>query len=309
METSVAKQWTHLFSYVAGVVRYNDLAYVASVSDEMRNNRITHSYVTEWDAGTWRVGDDDDALPWDVVSATVVQEPLVQALFLGSRGQVLMLGSGDTHEEQLPDGEDGIEGRGDVRGVCTVDGIAYACGMNRQVYKRHDENDWRAMDTGARPPAESEEVVGFEAIAGFFSKEIYAAGWNGEIWEFGGKKWVQRDSPTNLILTAICCAEDDNVYIAGQGGTLLRGRNANWEVLEQDAFEEDLWSLAWFDGELYASSNLGVYKLVNDQLTLVDFGDEQPASCFHLSAADGVLWSISAKDILAFDGQTWTRID
>lgn len=307
----MTSQWTDLFSYVTGVVRYNDLAYVASVSDEMRDNRVTHSYVTEWDAGTWRVGDDDDdLLPWDVVAATLVHSPLEQALFLGSRGNVLMLGSGDTHEEQIPDNEEtGISGRGELRGVCAVEGVAYACGMDRQVYRRHDENDWRAMDTGARPPLDDETIVGFETIGGFSRKEIYAAGWNGEIWEFNGKRWVQHDSPTNLILSALCCGEDGVVYIAGQSGTLLRGRNGTWDVLEQDDVSEDLWSLAWFDGALYASSLLAVYRLVNDRLELVDFGDAQPSSCFHLSAADGALWSIASKAIVAFDGSTWTRID
>ncbi|MGV8644372.1 hypothetical protein ACV35T_33540, partial [Pseudomonas aeruginosa] len=51
------------------------------------------------------------------------------------------------------------------------------------------------------------------------------------------------------------------------------------------------------------------YTLVGGHLKEVDFGDEQPQRCFHLSAADGVLWSIAAKDIFSFDGQQWTRID
>ena len=34
-----------------------------------------------------------------------------------------------------------------------------------------------------------------------------------------------------------------------------------------------------------------------------------PKTCYRLSADDGVLWSIGAKDVLAFDGKTWTRIN
>ncbi|MFH4032213.1 hypothetical protein WAI50_20455, partial [Acinetobacter baumannii] len=60
---------------------------------------------------------------------------------------------------------------------------------------------------------------------------------------------------------------------------------------------------------LYVSSATAVYTLVGGHLKEVDFGDEQPQRCFHLSAADGVLWSIAAKDIFSFDGQQWTRID
>ncbi|MBW0806272.1 hypothetical protein KX868_32170, partial [Pseudomonas aeruginosa] len=158
------KKLSPIFSNITGVVRYQDLAYVASVSDEIQEQNIAHSYVTEWDCGTWCVaGEDDDMLPWEIVSATVVHEPVEQALFLGARGQVFCMGSGDIHEEQLPDGDDAIGGRGNMRGVACIDGVAYACGMDRQVYRRFDENDWRAIDSGARPPAGSEAVVGFEA--------------------------------------------------------------------------------------------------------------------------------------------------
>ena len=123
-------------------------ACVASVSDEIQEQ--TCAQVTEWDCGTWCVaGEDDDMLPWEIVSATVVHEPVEQALFLGARGQVFCMGSGDIHEEQLPDGDDAIGGRGNMRGVACIDGVAYACGMDRQVYRRFDENDWRAIDTGA----------------------------------------------------------------------------------------------------------------------------------------------------------------
>ncbi|MNG31651.1 hypothetical protein D3C84_1174960 [compost metagenome] len=53
----------------------------------------------------------------------------------------------------------------------------------------------------------------------------------------------------------------------------------------------------------------GLFTLDQDKLLAVDFGEDSPNSCYHLSAADGVLWSIGGKDIMAFDGNNWTRID
>jgi hypothetical protein len=52
-----------------------------------------------------------------------------------------------------------------------------------------------------------------------------------------------------------------------------------------------------------------VFRLDGDRLARVDFGEDKPSSYFALSSADGILWSIGPKDIMAFDGQLWTRID
>ncbi len=67
--------------------------------------------------------------------------------------------------------------------------------------------------------------------------------------------------------------------------------------------------LAWYGGKLYLSTMLGLYTLQGGSLVEVDFGDDAPATCYHLSVADGVTWSFGAKDIMAFDSNTWIRID
>lgn len=300
----MAEPWSVLFSHIVGVVRYHDLGYVASVCDELSERRVVHSYFTEWDAGTWRVGDaDDDIEDWATVAATLVRHPIEQALFLGVHGELVCMGSGDLHHERLP-----AAGKASLRGLGSVDGQAYACGMQHQVYRRHGRDDWRALDHGLPRKRAGKAAGGLEAIGGFAHDELYAAGWDGDIRHFDGKQWVQPASPVNTILTALCCAPDGQVYICGQDGTLLRGRGAEWTVLAQD-LDDDLWSLAWFDGALYAASACAVYRLEDGLLRAIDFGADQPATSYGLSAADGVLWSIGAKDIMAFDGHAWSRID
>ncbi|RSZ57275.1 hypothetical protein HF313_10990 [Massilia atriviolacea] len=300
----MAQPWSALFSHIAGVVRYHDLAYVASVSDELGERRVVHAYLTEWDAGTWRVGDaDDDIEEWEAVAATLVRQPLEQALFLGAQGEVLCMGSGDTHHERIPGAR-----RGPLRGLGSVAGQAYACGMQYQVYRRDAGGKWRALEQGLPGKGAGAAVAGFEAIGGFAHDDLYAAGWHGEIWQCDGKRWQPCRSPVKAILTALCCAPDGLVYACGQDGALVRGRGADWEVLAQPV-RDDLWSLAWFGGALYAASAHAVYRLDGGQLREIDFGADRPATCYGLSAADGVLWSIGPKDIMAFDGDTWSRID
>jgi hypothetical protein len=62
-----------------------------------------------------------------------------------------------------------------------------------------------------------------------------------------------------------------------------------------------------FAGQLYVSSTHFVYRLEGDTLKPVDFGDDAPRTCYHLSAADGIMWSIGPKDVMEFDGSSWKR--
>ncbi|WP_198163630.1 hypothetical protein [Pedobacter cryoconitis] len=89
---------------------------------------------------------------------------------------------------------------------------------------------------------------------------------------------------------------------------MLRGRNDQWEIIKHESTEEDLWGMEVFDGQLYVSSTSFVYRLEGDKLNPVDFGVDIPRTCYHLSAADGIMWSIGIKDIMEFDGSNWKRI-
>ena len=111
------------------------------------------------------------------------------------------------------------------------------------------------------------------------------------------------------MLVDICCAGDDKVYACGRMGLLLMGRGDHWQQIETEDFTEDIWSLCWFKDKLYVSTTNGVYTLGKKGLTEVDMGDDAPETCYRLSAEDGLLWSIGAKDVMAYDGKRWTRVD
>jgi hypothetical protein len=305
----LAGHWTQQFSFVTGTVRSAARAYLARVADDLAEQMVEHTFISEWDNGIWR-GADIDMLPWTTVGASVCQHPTEQGIFLGLKGEIFCIGSGNIHEERIRLGEeDSPQNRGMMRGIRSINGKAYAVGMRRQVYRRDDVNQWTCLDETARPREGDRAVVSFEAIDGFAVNDIYAAGRRGEIWRYDGNLWSSVDSPTNIILTNICCAGDDNVYVCGRLGTLVRGRNNVWQMVEHESTEEDFWGIAWYNDKLYLSTMRTVYQLEGDQLEVIDFREDIPSSCFHLSTADGVLWSIGSKDVMAFDGQNWTRID
>ncbi|MFJ1617525.1 hypothetical protein ACIODT_30160 [Streptomyces sp. NPDC088251] len=78
-------------------------------------------------------------------------------------------------------------------------------------------------------------------------------------------------------------------------------------MIEHERTKEDLWGMEVFDGQLYVSSAHFVYRLEDGKLKPVDFGDDVPQTCYHLSAADRIMWSIGPKDVMEFDGSNWKR--
>ncbi|UQY36667.1 hypothetical protein K8U54_09365 [Pseudomonas fulva] len=290
-------------TFITGAVRYSDLAYIVTQDDSLEA-RIEHSHLYSWDAGEWGY---DDMQEWPTVSVTITREPIEQALFLSPYGDVRLFGSGQESDEKIrmPDG-DPID-RGHLRQARTIGRKTFAVGMGRQVYRRDGVDHWTCIDQGIRPAIG--ETKGFESIDGFDENDLYAVGWDGEIWHCNGQQWSQKQSPTNLVLTRVLCAGDGQVYASGRRGLLIVGRGDSWQPMEQEDITSDIRDLAWYDGRLYLSTMRGLYTLQGGSLVEVDFGDDTPATCYHLSVADGVMWSFGAKDIMAFDGSTWTRID
>lgn len=292
-------------SIATGTVRYSDLGYLIATNDLSVSEGYTDSILLSLDRGAWGAG----AVPWLGCSGTVCHVPAERYLALGTNGSVRATGGGSIREEAsiASCGMD-PEKRGplrEIRGIAK--GRAYAVGTCRQAYVRDGEDQWRCIDQSAQGGDTPITDTSFESIDGFSEQEIYTVGWEGEIWKYDGSVFTQQNSPTNLALHKVRCAPDGFAYACGQLGTLLRGRDDRWEVIEHGTTREDLWGMEVFDGQLYVSSNHLVYRLEDGKLTPVDFGDDVPRTCYHLSAADGIMWSIGPKDVMEFDGSNWTR--
>lgn len=284
--------------FVRGAARYHDLVYVLSRGIRLVEQEIAHTSAICVDQGDWADAVNTD---WDSTAIAVAKKPTEKLVFVGEDGDVSTYVGGNSTTEKID--PDPII----IRNARTINGYVYACGMRRQVYKRVDEGKW--IDISA-PFSEPEEKAGFEAIDGYSEEEIYAVGWNGEIWEYDGSNWHDRTGPTNVILTAVCCAPDGFVYAAGRNGIIVKGRHETWEVIEWDDITNvDLWDLCWFNDKLYVASIDNLFTLQGSELVDVDFGDVDLTSCYSLTACDGVMWSIGQVDVLSFDGKAWQRYD
>lgn len=302
------KEFLEGYSITTGAVRYNDLGYLLATDDSLIEQGVAHTRVITIDQGDWGGYD----LDWLACSATVChipEEKLIVTEQLGSKSWVV--GGGHISDEIFdPSIQPPVSRRGYIRETREIaGGKLYAAGTCRQLYRRDGPGQWTRLDIWHNDQSEKILDCSFESVDGFSEGEIYTVGWEGEIWLFDGENWTQIDTPTNAALFKVLCAPNGQVYAAGSAGLLVTGRGLAWQVIEQDDTEEDIWGLAWFNDTLYLSTTSMLYRLQEDRLVPVDFGDcEIPSSCYHLSAADGIMWSIGAQDVMQFNGSEWIRI-
>jgi hypothetical protein len=196
-----------------------------------------------------------------------------------------------------------------LRALATIDDVVYACGMGRAVLKREGVGQWSSVGPPA-PPAEDDSVIGFERLDGFSGRELYAVGWQGEIWTFKKTRWRRIDSPVSTKLNAVCCGEDEQVYAVGDNGVMLRGRNDVWTIVETGR-DENLMDVKVHAGTVYVVTDFRILKLAGSALvndTAFANPKDLPATCLYLLRTAHDLYSMGPKDLFRLEGGRWMRL-
>ena len=290
-------------SYINGCPTGPDSGWLAMVMADVAAKEINHSAFMSWNRPLL-------APRFMKMFRTVFvgQLPDGSLVFVGDNGHCLVVSpSGQASEEFVSPGPDSPKNTGHLRSAVVIGSTVMAVGMQRQAYLRAESGQWSEARTGL-PPLGEGEPSGFEAVAAVSPSEVYAAGWDGEIWRFDSTRWHRADSPTNKIITGLGVADDGTVYGCGRNGLILSGRADNWQLLSDIQCPDDLWSIAPFGTRLFAASLSRMYCIVSGQLSLVDVDDLDANSFGVLSSHKGLLWSIGEKDVICYDGQSWSRI-
>lgn len=284
--------------FVRGSALESDMIAIISKGRALVEIGISHTSIVSVEDGDWASYVDT---PWDASAIAYFRSPRLGMVIIGEDGDVMICTGGKDISEHLPG--DAVA----IRNARTIDGQVYACGMQRQVFVRDQTGHWSDISA---PRSASQDAIGFESVDGYSSGEVYAVGWGGEIWQYDGTSWADRSGLTNLVLTAVCCAPNGTVYAAGQQGVMIHGRGEAWALIDwAEDTNLDFWDLCWFEDHLYVATATGLFTLTGNALDPVDFGDVGPLSCFSLSAAQGVLWSVGPSDVASFDGVRWHRYD
>jgi hypothetical protein len=158
-------------------------------------------------------------------------------------------------------------------------------------------------------------------IAGISKDDIYVCGGRGnierELLHWDGQAFRSLLPPrTNpqiytSSLSRLLIESDDRIWVCGQRGALLSG-NAK-EGFSEDpvasGFDTVFYDMAMYGGKLHIAALEEIFRHDGTQLTPLRIDVERKDRGAHtLQAIDGVLWAVSPKDILRFDGNKWERI-
>lgn len=281
--------------FITGAARFHDLVYIIGRDKNLEVQQVEHSRLIGFDGGKFgHMGDRN----WNAHAIAIAKKPAERLVVVSENGEVFTYAAGKSTTEQISPVPTAI------RSANIIDGYVYACGMKHEVYKRSGDDNWTMI-----PKPIDQTQTNFEAIGGFGDSEIYAAGWNGEVWLWNGTSWAVVASLTDRILTGIYITDKGEVIICGQEGVMIRGRNQQWSLIDLGEFNEDIWDVTWYKDKLYFSTMTNLYCLSANGAEAVHFSADKPNTFYHLSQAEGVLWSIGSSDVFCFNGDQWTRID
>ena len=260
---------------------------------KLLESRTEHSIIYIWNNGHLS---ESITINWTVATVCYPGWSDVEFLAIGRFGKLLLIShNGAVNEidikKILPLSSSPI-----IRNCSVIDGKVYIVGANHQMLEI--SQDLGVNDVSVRHEGRSAagDTTGFEAVDGFGGNEIYAVGWEGEIWEFDGVNWQLRNGPTNLVNTGVVCALDDHVYITGQQGCLTRGRHEVWESLHLE-LKEDLWDICWFNDQIFMCSINQLYTFDGEDIYGVPLSPHDPTTFFVLDAFERALLSVGSDDV------------
>ncbi len=210
-----------------------------------------------------------------------------------------------------------------AKGITNIDGDVYAYGMVRSIFKYKGIKKWENITTETKHPNlyadvnKSKETfvgswVGFSALDGFNTNDIYAGGNQGDFWHYNGQTWRKIDLPTNFDISTITCGKDGLVYVGCRIDEMIIGRDNAWEVIGK---AKEMTHSCWFDGKAYFSSKDGrIYTYDEKKKDLIEatFKTSYPEYMHHLirgiASSEECLVAYTSVQAYAYDGEIWHEI-
>ncbi len=198
-----------------------------------------------------------------------------------------------------------------IHNLTKVGDQIYGIGYNREVLKRIGPDKWESISSEIKDS--DAKGQGFFDLDGFSTDDLYAVGGNSDIWHFNGQRWRPLDVSNNFLPTAVCCAEDGYVYIAGAWGMIARGRDDTWETYCPDPTISKFTAVVSYQGRIFFGSESSVRVLDHNAPNLehqpYDFeGQIYPFPARRMDVGHGLVMFASLDQVAIYDGKEWKKI-
>jgi hypothetical protein len=199
---------------------------------------------------------------------------------------------------------------GDYRGItkyAAIDQTIWACGMGRIVLRRNRDGSW--TNTSAPKPALDEGVIGFTAIAGSPTGEIFTVGWKGEVWILENGVWAPQDTGTSANLNAVSIGPDGRAVVVGDNGMLIVGARDQWSVVDV-GIGGNLQGVCHFGEEIFVCTDFELFLFDGKTVSLETRfgGGDTPKTCMNLIVCEKFVLSQGERDIFKYSGKVWERV-
>ena len=209
---------------------------------------------------------------------------------------------------------------GRMQDIQEIGDSLFACGDGLQFYRRsrYGDGTWHCLAPDLRQPpgTPASAYCIMPRINGPHERAVYAVGQRGSIYFWNGETVRKLDCPVRSTLIDIHVESDDAIWICGGDGTLLKGNHrTGFRLCPGTGLGTTLFQrMTMYDGTLYLAASggdpFGLFTYRDGRIAPVRTGLQPEIADPHfVDSAHGVLWAMSIKDIVRFDGHAWERID
>ena len=153
--------------------------------------------------------------------------------------------------------------------------------------------------------------LGFHAINGPALDSLYFAGKDSSLYFWDGARARPVLGPGSAYLLDILVEDEDNIWVCGRDGTLMRGNHRTGFANISDHRQPQFSTMTRFREKIYIASYAdpqGLFVCDGQIRKLTGAHGVELDDVHTVDAVDDALWVVGLRSIARFDGKSWERI-